>query len=78
MPYFCYYFSINQRVSPVRVCSHILFFVNMSFVGAGGQIKFHCAMKEIYEMPQMTVVEMELEEVILDGQGSGIQDGGDF
>ena len=35
-------------------------------------------MKEIYEMPQMTVVEMELEEVILDGQGSGIQDGGDF
>ena len=47
------------------------YLVNMSFEGAGGQIKFHCAMKEIYEMPQMTVVEMELGCPVMDGTGVG-------
>ncbi len=55
-----------------------LYLVNMSLVGAGGLIKFHCAMKEIYEMPQVTVAEMELEEALLDGQSSGLDDGGTF
>ena len=50
------------------------FFVNMSFVGAGGQIKFHCAMKEIYEMPQMNVVEMEIQNGIM--QDPSPADGG--
>jgi hypothetical protein len=35
-------------------------------------------MKEIYEMPQVTVAEMELEEALLDGQSSGLDDGGTF
>ena len=52
------------------------YLVNMSFVGAGGQIKFHCAMKEIYEMPQMTVVEMEVQNVVA-ASGDDITGGDD-
>lgn len=46
------------------MCSHILDIKSLSFQGTKGRTNFHCAMKEIYEMPQMSVVEMELQNVV--------------
>lgn len=46
----------------------------MSFQGTKGRTNFHCAMKEIYEMPQMNVVEMEIQNGIM--QDPSPADGG--
>ena len=56
------------------MCSHILDIKSLSFQGTKGRTNFHCAMKEIYEMPQVTVAEMELGCPVMDGTGGGSGD----
>jgi hypothetical protein len=50
----------------------------MPFQGTEGQTKSHCAMKDLYEMPQMTVVEMEVQGAVMKGSGDDIDDGGSY
>lgn len=37
--------------------------------------KFHSAMKEMYEMPQATVIEMETEGAVMGASDPGIEEG---